>query len=74
MKRIGTVVRIAQGMLIARSPDETIPEVGDRVVDEALDSVGRVVDVIGPVARPFVVIDPDETAVASLLNQRVYLQ
>lgn len=72
MKRVGTVVRMAQGMLIARSPDETIPEVGDRLVDEALDSVGRVVDVIGPVARPFIVIDPEEPEVASLLNQRIY--
>lgn len=74
MKRVGTVVRIAQGMLVARSPDATVPEVGDRVVDEALDSVGRVVDVIGPVTAPFIVIAPDEGDVAPLLNQRVYSQ
>ena len=74
MKRVGTVVRIAQGLLVARSPDETVPVVGDRVVDEALVTVGRVVDVIGPVAAPFVVIAPDETGDASVLNQRIYIQ
>jgi RNA-binding protein len=42
-------------------------------VDEQLNSVGRVVDVFGPVSRPYVAVTPDEgTALATLLGQKLY--
>lgn len=74
MNRVGTVDRMAQGLLIARSHDRTTPAVGDTVVDEALEGIGRVVDVIGPVDRPYVVIDPTVDDAAGLLNRRVYVR
>lgn len=74
MNRVGTVVRLAQGMLVARSPDGSTPDVGETVVDEALETVGRVVDVMGPVDRPYVVIDPSGDDTAALLNRRVYVR
>lgn len=74
MKRVGTVVRFAQEMLIAEHTADEIPTVGAEVVDEGLDPVGRIVDVIGPVATPLVVIDPSIDDAANLLNQRVYLR
>lgn len=75
MRRAGTVVRIAQGMAVARSDDESHPGIGAEVVDESLEPVGRVVDVIGPVARPYLVVDPTGTASpAGLLNQRLYVR
>jgi RNA-binding protein len=73
MRRVGEVTRVGSGTIVARSPDESYPEIGTGVVDEALDPVGRVVDVIGPTERPYVVITPEgDRSLASLLNQPVY--
>lgn len=75
MRRVGTVVRVVEGILLARSEDETHPEVGEEVVDESLDPVGRVVAVIGPTERPYVVIAPAaEHPDATLLDERVYVR
>jgi RNA-binding protein len=72
MRRIGEVVRIAAGTVVARSPDDTHPRIGTDVVDERLDRVGRVVDVMGPVERPYLVITPEGDAPVALLNEPVY--
>ena len=74
MNRVGTVVRVAQGMLVVRSPAESVPPIGTAVVDDALDPVGSVVDVFGPVSRPYVVIDPANPDQAAAINRRVYAQ
>jgi len=74
MRRVGTVVRTAGGVAVARSPDEGHPDVGVAVVDEALATVGRVVDVMGPVSRPYLVISPTESSPAELLNERLYVR
>lgn len=73
MKRVGTVVRVAQGLAIARVPDESYPDIGAAVVDESLSTVGRVVDVFGPVRRPYVAVSPtDGVAPADLLGSKLY--
>lgn len=74
MRRIGTVVRTAGGVAVARSPDEDHPGVGAMVVDDALQAVGRVVDVMGPTSRPYLVVSPDEGSPADLLNERLYVR
>ena len=73
MRRVGEVTRVRTGPIVARSPDDRYPEIGTDVIDEALDSVGRVVDVIGPVDQPYVVITMDtDRPPATLLNEPVY--
>ncbi|PSP54332.1 H/ACA RNA-protein complex component Gar1 [Halobacteriales archaeon QS_1_67_19] len=73
MERLGEVVRTAQGLAIVRCPDDDPPEVGTEAVDEQLSSVGRVVDVFGPVSRPYVAVSPDEdAALAPLLGEKLY--
>ena len=73
MRRLGGVVRIAAGTVLARSPDESYPDIGTDVIDERLDHVGRVVDVIGPVERPYLVIAPRGVdPPVGLLNEPVY--
>ena len=73
MKRLGTVVRTAQGVAVVRSPDESMPDIGTPVVDESLADVGRVVDVFGPLNRPYVAVSPDEGArIAGLAGAKVY--
>ncbi len=73
MKRVGEVVRTAQGLAVLRSPDEGYPDLGTEVVDQNLDPIGRVVDVFGPVERPYVAVSPsDGAAVAGLLGEKLY--
>lgn len=73
MDRVGTVVKIAQGLLVVRSDSKTYPSLGTTVIDEHLDEAGTVVDVMGPVSRPFVIVSPrPDSSVVSVLNQRLY--
>ncbi len=73
MNRLGSVVRTAQGLAIVRSPDTSTPDIGTPVVDELLTDVGRVVDVFGPVDRPYVAVSPDNgVQPAGLVGSKVY--
>lgn len=72
MERVGTVVKFAQGLLVVQSDGASYPSIGTAVIDEHLDAVGTVVDIIGPVDRPFVIVSPRDDKMASSLNQRVY--
>ena len=72
MRRIGSVVRTAQGVAVVRTEDEAYPDIGTPVVDEALDNVGTVVDVFGPVDRPFVAVSPDDVTLATLVGKPLY--
>jgi len=73
MQRVGTVVRVAQGLAIVRLPDDSTPDLGTEVIDESLSTVGRVVDVFGPVDRPYVAVSPASgTRAADLLGTKLY--
>jgi RNA-binding protein len=72
MKRVGTVSRVAQGVAIVRLDDDP-PEIGTAVVDDSLTRVGRIVDVFGPVDRPYVAVSPSESvSLASLVGSKLY--
>jgi RNA-binding protein len=73
VKRVGDVVRTAQGLAVVRAPDDEVPDFGITVVDENLTDIGRVVDVFGPVARPYVAVSPaDEVRLPTLLGTTLY--
>ena len=73
MRRVGEVSRTAQGLAILRSPDESHPDVGTVVVDSDLGTVGRVVDVFGPIERPYVAVSPDDgVTLPALLGEKLY--
>jgi RNA-binding protein len=72
MRRVGEVVRAAQGLAVVRAPGEEVPNVGARLVDESLDGVGEVVAVFGPVERPYLAVTPDTEPVARLVGEAVY--
>jgi RNA-binding protein len=73
MKRVGEVVRTAQGLAIVRSPDDGYPDFGTEAINQDLETVGQVVDVFGPVDRPYVAVSPaDGVAVAALLGKKLY--
>ncbi|MFP8956222.1 H/ACA ribonucleoprotein complex subunit GAR1 [Natrialbaceae archaeon A-CW3] len=63
MRRIGTVVRVSQGLAVLRAPRDTSEDaydaIGTIVLDDSLENVGRVVDVFGPVEEPYLAVKPD---------------
>ena len=66
-------MRVAQGLAVARSDGEEYPDVGATLVDESLDEVGRVVDVFGPVERPYLAVTPASgRSPATLLGATLY--
>jgi RNA-binding protein len=73
MRRAGTVVGTAQGVVVVRNTDEQFPDVGEELVDERLEPVGEVVDVFGPVERPYLAVSPvPDRTVARLVSEVVY--
>ena len=72
MRRIGTVARTAQGLAVVRCDDDDRPDIGAAALDESLSPVGRVVDVFGPVDRPYVAVTPrGGVDLLSLLGQKL---
>ena len=72
MRRLGTVTRTAQGLAIVRCDDDA-PDIGTMAVDESLSGVGRVVDVFGPVERPYLAVSPDDRIrLPDLLGTKLY--
>lgn len=75
MRRAGVATGIAQGVVVLEREDDEPPGIGAPVVDERLDPVGRVVDVIGPVERPYLVVSPaDGVTPAALLGETLYVR
>ncbi|ELY88560.1 H/ACA ribonucleoprotein complex subunit GAR1 [Natrinema altunense] len=84
MHRVGTVVRTAQGLAILRADEGDSGEratdidghrddIGTMVIDDDLETVGRVVDVFGPVSRPYLAVTPDDgTHLPSLVGSTLY--
>lgn len=73
MYRVGEVVRTAQGLAVLRSDDDDHAEIGTMVLDDSLDDVGRVVDVFGPVDRPYLAVTPDDDVhLPALIGSTLY--
>lgn len=75
MFRAGTVVRATGGVAIARCEDRDHPAIGTATVDERLEDTGKIVDVFGPVDRPYLAISPPESRrPASLVGATIYVR
>jgi len=72
MKRAGEVVGSAQGLLVVRSPGEAFAAPGTDLLDDSLDPVGTVVDVFGPVERPYLAVTPAVETPAAFVGRPVY--
>ncbi|WP_254764021.1 H/ACA ribonucleoprotein complex subunit GAR1 [Natrinema marinum] len=87
MRRVGAVVRTAQGLAVLRADevddadgtngageiDAHRDEIGTMVVDDSLEEVGRVVDVFGPVSQPYLAVTPDDDVhLPSLVGATLY--
>lgn len=75
MQRAGDVVKTAQGVAVVRAEGDDHPDIGASVVDQNLDAVGRVVDVFGPVERPYLAVSPNEDVhLPRLVGQTLYVR
>lgn len=72
MKRVGSVVGTAQGVVVVRADSDEAPDIGTPVIDEQLDSVGRIVDVFGPVSQPYLAVSTRQEPVATLVGTSLY--
>ncbi|OVE86347.1 H/ACA ribonucleoprotein complex subunit GAR1 [Natronolimnobius baerhuensis] len=81
MQRVGSVVRIAQGLAILRADESDNTDdisdlqnnIGTIVLDDSLEEVGRVVDVFGPVSQPYLAVTPDnDVHVPALVGSTLY--
>jgi len=52
---------------------ESVPKIGERVVDENLKPVGKVFDVFGPVSSPYVAVKPTIQKPEKLTNRVLYV-
>lgn len=75
MQRAGDVVKTAQGVAVVRAESDDHPDIGAAVVDQNLDAVGRVVDVFGPVERPYLGVSPNsDVHLPRLVGQTLYVR
>lgn len=75
MYRAGEVVRATGGIAVIRCTDERYPDIGTDTVDERLESTGTVVDVFGPVERPYLALSPPAgRRPASLVGESIYIR
>lgn len=74
MQKAGSVRTIAQGLLVVRAPGPDVPDIGTDLVDENLDEVGQVVDIFGPVDRPYLAVKAYESVhPAGHLHKSLYI-
>jgi len=75
MERAGDVVRTAQNVAVVRCESDDHPDIGDSVVDQNLHVVGRVVDVFGPVERPYLSVTPASGVhLPALVGETLYVR
>lgn len=74
MKRIGSAEQVTQSLIILRA-DRAHTEIGTELIDAELTVVGTVVDVFGPVERPYIAVSPNDTVhPPSVLGEPLYAQ
>ena len=75
MERAGSVARTAGNVAVVRSDGEDHPDIGATLVDQNLDAVGRVVDVFGPVDRPYLALTPESGVhLPGLVGETLYVR
>ncbi len=73
MERLGTVHRVTSNLLILKAAAADPAPIGSTAIDENLDTIGRVVDVFGPVDEPYLAVHPTETVnTATLVQSPLY--
>jgi RNA-binding protein len=72
LQRLGRVVNVTPSQNVLIKTEKT-PRIGSSVVDETLQTVGKVFDIIGPVTSPYAVVKPTLKEPGRLVNKQLYL-
>jgi RNA-binding protein len=72
LQRLGRVLSINPSRSVIIKV-ETVPKIGEKVVDENLKPVGEVFDVFGPVSSPYVAVRPTIQKPEKLIDNVLYL-
>ena len=72
MQRLGRVINVTPSQNIVVKAEKA-PKIGSAVVDEGLKTIGKVFDVIGPVASPYAVVKPAVREPEKLAGKQLYL-
>ncbi len=71
LQRLGKVINVTPSQNIVVKVDKA-PKVGSSVVDGDLRAVGRIFDVVGPVASPYAIVKASIQHPEKLANQQLY--
>jgi len=72
LQRLGKVINVTPAQNVVVKIDKP-PQIGSAVIDENLKVVGKVFDIIGPVASPYAVVKPTIKEPEKLVNKQLYL-
>lgn len=72
---LGPVESISRSRLILVRIDrpDIVPEIGSRVVDANGFEIGKIVDIIGPITKPYAVVKPNSYSVLSIIKPSTIL-
>ncbi len=72
MQRLGLVLHISPSRNII-TKTESVPKIGDAVVDENLKPIGKVFDIFGPVTSPYAAVRPSTREADRLASKMLYV-
>lgn len=72
MQRLGLILCVSSTRNII-TKIESVPRIGELVVDENLRPIGKVLDVFGPVSSPYASIKPSILEPERLVKKTVYV-
>ncbi|MDD1760845.1 MAG: Gar1/Naf1 family protein [Methanothrix sp.] len=79
MKRLGTALHVVQNKLIVQSEqvvgsETSIPRTNSWVVDQKRTRVGKVLDIFGPINRPYIIVRPNrDVDAAAHVGKKLYI-
>ena len=79
MKRLGTALHVVQNKLIVQSEqvvgsETSIPRTNSWVVHQKRTRVGKVLDIFGPINRPYIIVRPNrDVDAAAHVGKKLYV-
>jgi len=52
---------------------ENLPKIGETVVDENLKSIGKILDIFGPVPSPYASVKPTVQEIGEFVDKMLYV-
>jgi len=72
LQRLGRVLHVSQSRNIIITI-ENLPKIGEKVVDENLKPIGKILDVFGPVSSPYASVKPKTQEIKKSADKILYV-